>query len=90
MQPFADYQIIIVYRAYRYNPATRDVRLIDFGLATRLNRETSTFGSSATALEGTLRYLAPEQTGRMNRAVDYRGDFYALGVTFADQLLKRG
>ncbi len=32
-------------------------------------------------LEGTLAYLSPEQTGRMNRAIDYRADFYAFGVT---------
>ncbi len=33
-------------------------------------------------LEGTLAYIAPEQTGRMNRGLDYRSDFYSLGVTF--------
>jgi serine/threonine protein kinase len=32
-------------------------------------------------LEGTLAYLSPEQTGRMNRGIDYRSDFYSLGVT---------
>jgi serine/threonine protein kinase len=37
-------------------------------------------------LEGTLRYMAPEQTGRMNRRVDYRADFYALGATFYELL----
>ncbi len=38
------------------------------------------------AIEGTLAYLSPEQTGRMNRAVDYRTDFYSLGVTFYELL----
>lgn len=71
-----------------YNPATNQLYLIDFGLATRLTRETTTF-QSASVLEGTLRYLAPEQTGRMNRAVDYRSDFYALGVTFYELLTGR-
>jgi serine/threonine protein kinase len=33
-------------------------------------------------LEGTLAYISPEQTGRMNRALDYRTDFYSLGITF--------
>ena len=40
----------------------------------------------ADRLEGTLPYLAPEQTGRMNRAVDHRSDFYALGATFYEAL----
>ena len=37
-------------------------------------------------LEGTLAYLSPEQTGRMNRGIDYRSDFYSLGVTFYELL----
>ncbi len=37
-------------------------------------------------LEGTLAYISPEQTGRMNRAIDYRTDFYSLGVTFYELL----
>jgi serine/threonine protein kinase len=39
-----------------------------------------------TGLEGTLAYLSPEQTGRMNRGIDYRSDFYSLGVTFFELL----
>ena len=64
-----------------FNPATGVVKLIDFGLATTLSRETPPPHTTAL-LEGTLAYLSPEQTGRMNRTVDYRTDFYALGVTF--------
>jgi serine/threonine protein kinase len=37
-------------------------------------------------LEGTLAYISPEQTGRMNRGIDYRTDFYSLGVTFYELL----
>ncbi len=37
-------------------------------------------------LEGTLGYISPEQTGRMNRGIDYRTDFYSLGVTFYELL----
>ncbi|NTW03837.1 MAG: protein kinase, partial [Oscillochloris sp.] len=63
-----------------YNPATGQLKLIDFSLATRLRREEVGFQSPAT-LEGTLAYLSPEQSGRMNRPVDYRTDLYSLGVT---------
>ncbi|MBX0330561.1 AAA family ATPase [Oscillochloris sp. ZM17-4] len=63
-----------------YNPATGELKLIDFSLATRLRREEVGFQSPAT-LEGTLAYLSPEQSGRMNRPVDYRTDLYSLGVT---------
>jgi serine/threonine protein kinase len=42
--------------------------------------------SGVGRLEGTLPYLSPEQTGRMNRALDYRSDFYSLGATFFEML----
>jgi PAS domain S-box-containing protein len=57
-----------------------EIKLTDFGIASLLPRETQEL-QTASALEGTLAYLAPEQTGRMNRGIDYRSDFYALGVT---------
>lgn len=62
------------------HPESRQVRLIDFSIASFLPRETPEIKNPA-GLEGTLAYLAPEQTGRMNRGIDYRADFYALGVT---------
>uniref|UniRef100_UPI0030D7BDB2 AAA family ATPase n=1 Tax=Oculatella sp. LEGE 06141 TaxID=1828648 RepID=UPI0030D7BDB2 len=62
------------------HPETKQVKLIDFSIASLLPKETQEI-QSPNALEGTLSYLAPEQTGRMNRGVDYRTDFYALGVT---------
>lgn len=62
------------------NPATGEVRLIDFGLATALTSESPTF-SNRGRLEGTLPYISPEQTGRVTAAVDYRSDLYSLGVT---------
>jgi len=55
-------------------------KLIDFGIATRLNEE-SPVPVSPDAIEGTLFYMAPEQSGRMNRIVDQRADLYALGIT---------
>jgi PAS domain S-box-containing protein len=63
-----------------FNPETGQLKLIDFGIASVLSRETPTL-KSPTVLEGTLAYMSPEQTGRMNRVIDYRTDFYALGVT---------
>ncbi|NJN73729.1 MAG: serine/threonine-protein kinase PknK, partial [Limnothrix sp. RL_2_0] len=62
------------------HPTTKQVKLIDFSMASLLPRETQEI-QSPNILEGTLAYIAPEQTGRMNRAIDYRADFYALGVT---------
>jgi len=67
------------------NPDTKQVKLIDFSIASLLPRETQTL-MSPNVLEGTLGYLSPEQTGRMNRGVDYRTDFYSLGVTFYELL----
>lgn len=67
------------------NPETGQVKLIDFGISTVLSRENQTF-QIPNVLEGTLAYISPEQTGRMNRAIDYRSDFYSLGVTFYELL----
>ncbi|MFM6279039.1 MAG: serine/threonine protein kinase, partial [Dolichospermum sp.] len=66
-------------------PSTLEVKLIDFSIACLLKRETQTL-ASPNVLEGTLSYLSPEQTGRINRLVDYRTDFYSLGVTFFELL----
>lgn len=63
-----------------FDPQRGRLKLIDFGIASILAREEPAIGNPA-ALEGTLAYLSPEQTGRMNRLVDYRSDFYSLGVT---------
>ncbi|MCU0552360.1 MAG: trifunctional serine/threonine-protein kinase/ATP-binding protein/sensor histidine kinase [Leptolyngbya sp. Prado105] len=62
------------------HPESQQVKLIDFSIASLLPKETQEI-QSPNILEGTLAYLAPEQTGRMNRGIDYRADFYALGVT---------
>ncbi|MDZ8087191.1 MAG: AAA family ATPase [Nostoc sp. DedQUE12b] len=67
------------------NPETKEVKLIDFSIASLLPRETQVL-MSPNVLEGTLGYLSPEQTGRMNRGIDYRTDFYSLGVTFYELL----
>ncbi|HEY9619679.1 MAG TPA: protein kinase, partial [Crinalium sp.] len=62
------------------HPESKQIKLIDFSIASLLPKETQEI-QSPNILEGTLAYLAPEQTGRMNRGIDYRADFYALGVT---------
>ncbi|RUR86525.1 serine/threonine protein kinase [Nostoc sp. PCC 7120 = FACHB-418] len=67
------------------NPQTKQVKLIDFSIASLLPRETQTL-VNPNVLEGTLGYISPEQTGRMNRGIDYRTDFYSLGVTFYELL----
>ncbi|HEY9874687.1 MAG TPA: AAA family ATPase [Candidatus Obscuribacterales bacterium] len=67
------------------NAETKEVKLIDFSIASQLERENSTL-SHPDLLEGTLAYMSPEQTGRMNRSIDYRTDFYSLGVTFYEML----
>lgn len=68
-----------------YNPQTGQIKLIDFGIASVLSRENPTL-QNPNVIEGTLAYISPEQTGRMNRYVDYRTDFYSLGVTFYELL----
>ncbi|OUL31717.1 ATP-binding sensor histidine kinase [Nostoc sp. 106C] len=69
------------------NPQTKQVKLIDFSIASLLPRETQTL-VNPNVLEGTLAYISPEQTGRMNRGIDYRTDFYSLGVTFYELLTR--
>jgi serine/threonine protein kinase len=57
------------------------VRLTGFGIACRMSPE-HTAAAPPQMIAGTLAYMAPEQTGRMNRQIDARSDLYALGVTF--------
>ena len=67
------------------NPQTKQVKLIDFSISSLLPRESQEI-QNPNQLEGTLAYISPEQTGRMNRGIDYRTDFYSLGVTFYEML----
>lgn len=60
------------------NPQTQQVKLTDFSRASVLPKETQPY----TCVWENLAYLSPEQTGRTNRSLDYRTDFYSLGVTF--------
>ena len=63
-----------------FNPATDELKIIDFAISTQLTRESPEL-QGLDVLEGTLLYISPEQTGRMNCAVDFRTDYYSLGVT---------
>ena len=67
------------------NSETKQVKLTDFGIATKLNKENPQF-NNPNCVEGTLAYMSPEQTGRMNRTLDYRTDFYSLGITLYEML----
>src|SRR5262249_21002081 len=66
-------------------PATGQAWLMGFGVASRLPRERQS-PEPPEVIAGTLAYMAPEQTGRMNRSMDSRSDLYALGVTFYEML----
>jgi PAS domain S-box-containing protein len=67
------------------NTTAGEVRLTGFGVASRLPRERQA-ASAPEFIAGTLPYMAPEQTGRMNRSIDSRSDLYSLGVTFYQML----
>ena len=68
------------------NPETKEIKLIDFSISTLLPRENQEV-QNPNVLEGTLAYMSPEQTGRMNRGIDYRTDFYSLGVSLYELLV---
>ncbi|AFY47832.1 putative ATPase [Nostoc sp. PCC 7524] len=70
------------------NLKKNQIKIIDFSISSYLSRENLTV-SNSSLLEGTLAYMSPEQTGRMNRGVDYRTDFYSLGVTFYEMLTQQ-
>ena len=67
------------------NLESSQVKLTDFSIASQIGTETTQL-ISPNQLEGTLAYISPEQTGRMNRPIDYRTDFYSLGVTLYELL----
>ena len=68
--------------------ASGGVWLTGFGIASRLPRERPN-PEPPEEIAGTLAYMAPEQTGRMNRSIDARSDLYSLGVTFYEMLTGR-
>lgn len=70
------------------NVQTGLVKLTDFGIASHLSKETLPL-HHPNSLAGTFTYMSPEQTGRMNRSLDYRSDFYSLGVSLYEMLAGR-
>lgn len=61
------------------------LKLIDFGLASEISAEEPDL-NNLRHLEGTYAYISPEQTGRVNRPVDHRSDFYSLGIILYELL----
>lgn len=71
-----------------FNPETNKIKLTDFGISAELTHARDHI-SPAALVDGTLAYMAPEQTGRMSRAVGYETDLYSLGVSFYEMLTQR-
>ncbi|MBU0995435.1 MAG: AAA family ATPase [Proteobacteria bacterium] len=67
------------------NTFSGKVKIADFGISSMLNRDIESIYDT-DVIQGTLLYMSPEQTGRMNRTVDYRADLYSLGITFYEML----
>ncbi|WP_437278287.1 AAA family ATPase [Sorangium sp. So ce375] len=67
----------------------RTSKLTDFSIASLLPGERATVVDPWSVGEGTLQYISPEQTGRMNRSIDFRSDYYSLGVTLYELTTRR-
>lgn len=67
------------------NTVKKIIKLTDFGIASELTHDKTAIYDTEI-IEGTLVYMSPEQTGRINRFIDYRTDFYSLGITFYEIL----
>jgi PAS domain S-box-containing protein len=67
--------------------ATQKIKLINFSVSSLFPGESSVPVSSVEMVEESLSYISPEQTGRMNRIIDYRSDLYSLGIVFYEMLV---
>lgn len=70
------------------NANLSEIKIIDFGIASLVSREVQQI-INPDLLEGTIAYISPEQTGRMNRAIDYRTDIYSFGVLLYQLFTKK-
>jgi predicted ATPase/signal transduction histidine kinase/tRNA A-37 threonylcarbamoyl transferase component Bud32 len=68
-----------------WNAQTNSLKIIDFNIASKFDFKIVHLGNPEN-LQGTLAYISPEQTGRMNHSVDQRSDLYSLGITFYEML----
>ncbi|MCP4134720.1 MAG: AAA family ATPase [bacterium] len=68
-----------------FNAATEELKIADFGISNEITHENNEV-YNPDVIEGTLAYMSPEQTGRMNRELDYRTDMYSLGISFYEML----
>ncbi len=64
---------------------SKNIKIINFENASLVDRETQSF-TEPGKLKGNLLYISPEQTGRMNRSIDYRSDYYSLGIILYEML----
>jgi len=64
------------------DPKTKELRIIDFGSTTELSQENPSALRLNQRIEGSLPFISPEQTGRINRGIDYRTDYYSIGISF--------
>ena len=71
-----------------YAQDTKKIFLIDFELSSMIKTKID-FNHDIEDLEGHIHFLSPEQTGRVNRTIDFRSDFYSLGVIFYNLLTRR-
>ncbi len=84
LDQFSQHQIVhqkIQPQNILINPDSKQIKIIDFSLAVLLPKNRQLW-SNFSLLEDTLGYISPEQTGRINRGIDRRSDFYSVGVTF--------